>query len=218
MDSHQFALFIPTALLLALAPGPDNLGVLALGVSSGLRASLGFALGCAAGCLNHTLLSVIGLTALLSASPLALQALKIAGALYLAWIGLQSLKQARRSASPLQHAGLSKGIPQAFGVTFRRGLLANALNPKVALFFLAFLPQFITPGGWTSPVQLAVLGISFALCSASVFVIIALGSGRLGDLLKRSLLIHRGLEAVSGLVFIGLALRLASADLTPMKR
>lgn len=215
MSASQLALFLPVALLLAMAPGPDNLGVLALAVSSGRRMSLGFALGCASGCLNHTLLSMIGVAALIAASPIALQVLKTCGALYLTWIGWQGLRQLRRSddGGPIEMAR----EPDSFLTGFRRGLIANSMNPKVVLFFLAFLPQFVSPNGWATPWQLGVLGLLFALCAALVFGAISLGAGSIGGLLRRRPAIRRWLDAVAGLIFIGLALRLLGTDIGPAR-
>ncbi|MDQ7989509.1 MAG: LysE family translocator [Candidatus Dactylopiibacterium sp.] len=214
MTAGQLALFLPVALLLALIPGPDNLAVLALSISRGRRLGLGFALGCAAGCLNHTVLSMIGVAALLSASPAALWLLKTGGALYLAWIGWQSLRAA--GAAPHDETAPAPALAPAaerFATGFRRGLFANALNPKVGLFFLAFLPQFVSPQGWPAPWQLGVLGVCFTLCSALVFVLIALAASGLGGVLRQRPGVRRALDAVAGCVFVGLALRLLASDL-----
>ena len=209
MNSEALLLFIPTALLLALAPGPDNLGVLALGLSAGRRASFGFALGCAAGCLNHTLLAVLGVSALIAASASAFRLLQWAGAAYLIWIGWQSLRQRLRPNSTTQ-ADLRHD--QHFLPHFKRGLIANAINPKVALFFLAFLPQFVRPGGWATSLQLALLGGIFACISASVFCALAAGSGWIGAWLQRSPRAFPLLQGATGLLFIALALRLVLTD------
>lgn len=215
MSASQLALFLPVALLLAMVPGPDNLGVLALAVSSGRRMSLGFALGCASGCLNHTVLSMIGVAALIAASPLALQILKTCGALYLAWIGWQGVRQLwRQSGSGMAEA---ERAPDSFVTGFRRGLIANSMNPKVVLFFLAFLPQFVSPDGWATHWQLGVLGALFALCAALVFSAISLGAAPLGGLMRRRPAIRRWLDGVAGVIFIGLALRLLGSDLGPAR-
>jgi len=205
---EQLALFVPAALLLALAPGPDNLAVLALGLSGGRQASLGFALGCAAGCLNHTLLAALGVTALIAASPLAFRALQILGAAYLVWMGWEALRS--RGAS-LANAGPRASGNGGFGRYFARGLFANAINPKVALFFLAFLPQFVLAGGWPPPAQIGVLGGIFGLCAALVFSLIALFAARIGGWLRARHALTVWLDRATGLLFIGLGLRLALA-------
>lgn len=208
MSTHQLLLFLPTALLLAIAPGPDNLGVLALALSSGRRASVGFALGCAAGCLNHTLLAAVGVSALIATSATAFAALQWLGAAYLVWIGWKSLRSAFSRHS--ETVGQDRG-PDLFLPHFRRGLIANAVNPKVALFFLALLPQFVRVEGWPVAVQLTVLGTLFALSAALVFSAIALGAGAIGNWLARRRGAYRALHGATGVLFIGLALRLALA-------
>lgn len=211
----QLALFLPVAFLLSLAPGPDNLTVLSLGLSRGRAASLGFAMGCAAGCLNHTLLAALGVSALIAASPTAFRTLQYAGAAYLCWLGWQALKSygARLAARPAE----GQAVPAAarFGSYFRRGLIASAINPKVGLFFLALLPQFVEAASVPPAAQIAVLGIVFALVAASVFGVIAVTAGQLGAWLQRRSTVTRWLDHATGLLFIGLGLRLALADLPP---
>ena len=209
MTAEQLALFIPAALLLALAPGPDNLGVLALGISSGRPASLGFALGCAAGCLNHTLLAALGVTALIAASPLAFKVLQFLGAAYLLWIGWQALRSRGASLAAVDARG-SEGA--GFARYFARGLVANAINPKVALFFLAFLPQFVLAKGWPPAVQIGVLGGVFGLCAAIVFSTIAVFAARIGAWLRARQALTIWLDRATGALFIGLGLRLALAS------
>ncbi len=222
MTFAQLLIFLPMALLLALAPGPDNLGVLALGVSRGRAEALGFALGCAAGCLNHTLLAALGVSALIAASPLAFTLLQYAGAAYLIWIGLQALRSRGASLSQLDAAPAKMDDAQqdpgrfilaGCGPYFKRGLIANAINPKVALFFLAFLPQFVKVGQWPAAAQIAIFGIFFALVAASVFCAIALSAARLGHWLRGRERLALWLDRATGGLFIALGLRLASANI-----
>lgn len=214
MHLDQFLLFISTALLLALAPGPDNFGVLGLGISTGRRAAMGFALGCAAGCLNHTLLAVVGVSALLAASPIALKAAQWIGAAYLCWIAFQILRNVLARRGFAVATGNAQDADR-FLPHFRRGLIANAINPKVAIFFLAFLPQFLSPSGWPAWAQLSVLGLLFALCSGLVFGSIALGADWIGARLRDNPVIQNLLEATTALLFLGLAVRLLCSDLRP---
>lgn len=209
MTPEQLALFVPAALLLAVAPGPDNLGVLALGISSGRPASLGFALGCATGCLNHTLLAALGVTALIAASPVAFRVLQYAGAAYLLWIGWQALHSRGASLGGVDARQRAGG---GFGRYFTRGLVANAINPKVALFFLAFLPQFVLAHGWPPAAQIGMLGGLFGLCAAIVFSAIALFAARIGAWLRRRQALTVWLDRATGALFIGLGLRLALAS------
>ncbi|MBI1905333.1 MAG: LysE family translocator [Rhodocyclales bacterium] len=199
--------FTLTSLLLAVAPGPDNLGVLSLGLSRGRRAASGFAFGCAAGCLVHTLLAAVGVSALIAASPTAFTALKLIGAaylLYLAW-------QAFRSSGGVRLAAAGGDAERRFWPYVGRGLIANAINPKVALFFLAFLPQFITHDTQAGA-QIVLLGSIFMLSAMLVFQLLALFSGALGAWLQRRARVGVWLDRLTGTLFVGLAARLALAQ------
>jgi threonine/homoserine/homoserine lactone efflux protein len=200
MTPDQILLFLGAALLLALAPGPDNLGVLALGISRGRREALGFAVGCAAGCLNHTLLAVLGISALIAASPAAFRALQLLGATYLVWIGVQALRAQGPSLVQLDAPAASTG----FAPYFRRGLIANAINPKIALFFLSFLPQFVRADGWSTPAQIAMFGALFAVTAAAVFGAIAWAAGPIGAWLRRRERVARWLDRATGGLFLTL--------------
>lgn len=203
---HDLALFVGAALLLNLTPGPDMLFVAGTSAARGRRAGLLAALGVGAGCLFHTLLAAVGLSALLAASELAFNAVKWAGAGYLVWTGLQMLWVRRRDpAAPAAE-------PARSGNPFWQGALTNALNPKVALFFLAFLPQFIDAGAPGQAMALLVLGTLFNLGGTGVNLVIAWvasgvasglsqrgGAGRLGPWLQR----------LAGAMFVGLGVKLA---------
>ncbi|GAA5183799.1 LysE family translocator [Niveibacterium umoris] len=202
MTFDQIALFLGAAFLLALAPGPDNLGVLALGISRGRAEALGFALGCAAGCINHTLLAVLGVSALIAASPLAFKVLQMAGAAYLIWIGIQALRS--RGTSLARNRAPQAG--SGFRPYFMRGLIANAINPKVGLFFLSFLPQFVRHSGWSTPAQLAAFGALFAVMAALVFGTFAMAAGPIGTWLRRRERVTVWLDRTTGGLFVGLGL------------
>ncbi len=195
--------FLGTALLVTAAPGPDNLGIIGLGLSRGRNAALGFALGCTLGCLTHTLWATLGVAALVMASPVAFTVLKFAGAAYLIYLGVQALRS--------RGSGLAETKPGPSTQFLARGFIANAINPKVALFFLAFLPQFVDA---TSPVprQMATLGLLFALVTVVVFGPLALFSGVVGDWLRRTPGASIWLDRLTGILFVGLAVRLAFAQ------
>lgn len=202
LDPAQLWGFLAAAMLVTLAPGPDNLMVLSLSLARGRKQGVVFALGCAAGCLNHTALAALGVGALIAASPAAFTALKIAGGLYLAWLGIQALR----------HAGSAQAAAAAEGdcrKLFLRGLMANAVNPKVVLFFLAFLPQFVDPTRGDAPWQMAALGLIFTVQGAMLFGLIGLGGGHLGQVLSRNPAIKPWLDRVAGITFIGIGARLA---------
>lgn len=206
LPMHDLALFIGAALLLNLTPGPDMLFVAGSAAARGRRAGLLAALGVGAGCLFHTLLAAVGLSALLAASDLAFNAVKWAGAGYLVWTGAQMLLAPRRD-SPAAGSELPRS-----GHPFWQGALTNALNPKVALFFLAFLPQFIDAGAPGQALALLVLGTLFNLGGTGVNLVVAWvasgvasglsqhgGAGRLGPWLQR----------LAGAMFVGLGVKLA---------
>lgn len=202
----QTAGFLLAALLVTLAPGPDNLLVLSLGMARGRRQGIAFGLGCAAGCLNHTLLAALGISALIAASPAAFAVLKTAGGLYLVWLGIQAIRNARPSS-----ATTPASAPENIGQLFRKGLIANAINPKVILFFFAFLPQFVDHARGAAGLQIAQLGLLFTLQAALVFAAIGWFAGRIGERLARSPRLGLWLDRVAGGVFVLLGARLLSA-------
>lgn len=201
LDGGHAAGFLLAAVLITLAPGPDNLMVLGLGLSRGRRLGLVFGLGCAMGCLSHTLLAAVGISAMIAASPTLFTLFKVAGGLYLVWLGLRAL----RSHGAAEAAAGPEGGGWAL---FRRGLLANAINPKVALFFLAFLPQFVAPDKgavWWQTIQ---FGVLFTLQAAVLFAMVGWFSGHVGRWLARTPAAKRWLDRVSGCVFLAFGARL----------
>jgi len=202
----QLAAFLLASVAVTASPGPDNLMVLGLGMSRGRAAGIAFGLGCGLGCLSHTLLAVVGVGALVAASPLAFTALRIGGGLYLAWLGLQCLRSRGGSRVP-QADGAGPGLR----ALFLRGVMANAINPKVILFFLSFLPQFVSPNGGPVSAQLAVLGVVFTAQAALLFALLGAFAGTVGQWLNRRPSAGLWLDRIAGLIFIGLGLRLIIA-------
>ncbi|MDR2244465.1 MAG: LysE family translocator [Burkholderiales bacterium] len=213
---EQSLLFLAAAVLLTLAPGPDNLMVVSLGMARGRRAGVAFGLGCALGCLSHTLLAVLGVSAVIAASPHAFTALRVIGGVYLIWLGVTVLKSTwRRTVEPITisaetpSASLTQAFQQAAAPTlFTRGLIANGVNPKVIVFFLAFLPQFVEPARGSVGLQLASLGLLFTLQSVLIFSTIGFLAGSLGQRLARHPRIALWLNRLAGAVFVGLGVRL----------
>lgn len=206
LTSAQAFAFLLTAVLLTVTPGPDNLMVLSVGMSRGKAAGIAFGLGCALGCLSHTALAVAGVSALVAASPLAFMLLKTAGGAYLAWLGVQALR----------HAGAARLASGAGGTDtlqrlFVKGLIANAINPKVALFFLSLLPQFVDASRGQVQWQLAALGVLFAAQAALLFGLLGHFSGAVGAWLQRRPAAGRWLDRMAGGVFIALGLRMMVA-------
>jgi len=205
---EQLLPFLLTAVLLTATPGPDNLMVLSVGASRGRRLGMAFGLGCAAGCLSHTLLASLGVSAVLAASPVAFTALRWLGGAYLVWLGIGALRS--RGGVGLPVAG-ADAVGDSAARQFAKGVLANAINPKVVLFFLSFLPQFVVPAQGSVPLQMAVLGLVFTLQAAVLFGALGWFAGGIGQWLQRRPRAGLWLDRVSGVVFVGLGLRMALA-------
>ena len=203
LSPEQFLAFLLAAALITASPGPDNLMVLSLGLSRGRLQGTVFGLGCALGCLSHTLLAVVGVSALIAASPWAFTALKFCGGAYLIWLGVGALRSrggGRVGAGATADTTLSR--------LFLKGVFANAINPKVVLFFLSFLPQFVVPSQGPVAGQLAALGVIFTLQAALLFGLLGWFSGSMGQWLNRSPAAGMWLDRIAGAVFVGLGLRL----------
>jgi len=206
LDLVQTGSFLAAAIAVTLAPGPDNLMILSLGLARGRRAGLAFGLGCALGCLSHTTLAVLGVGALIAASPIAFLALQIVGGLYLIWLGIGAWRARPELAQAMAPNRQDSAVWRLFG----RGLIANAINPKVVLFFLAFLPQFVVVGQGET-IQIAALGGLFTLQALVLFGLIGWFSGAVGQWMGRSPGAARRLDRIAGTIFIALGLRLILA-------
>ncbi|MFC4929822.1 LysE family translocator [Massilia sp. GCM10023247] len=203
---EQFLGFLLAAILLTASPGPDNLMVLGLGMSKGRRQGMVFGLGCALGCLSHTLLAVIGVSAAIAASPAAFTALRVGGGLYLVWLGIGAL----RSQGGQSAAGAA-APPQSLRSLFMKGLLANAINPKVVLFFLSLLPQFVVPANGQVAGQMLALGLTFTLQAAILFGLLGYFAGAVGGWLERKPGAGKWLDRAAGGVFIALGVKLIAS-------
>lgn len=206
--------FFGVSVLLGLTPGPDNLFVLLQSAQRGWRAGMAVVLGLCAGLVVHTAAVALGLAAVFAASAMAFTVLKYCGAAYLAYLAWQALRAPAATAQePASAPGCQgkQGGP-SLGRMVGRGMVMNLTNPKVLVFFLAFLPQFADPARGSVALQLMVLGVVFMLATLLVFGAIACFSGGFGALLQRSARAQTVLNRVAGLVFLGLAVRLATAE------
>ena len=212
MPFDQLLLFIAAGLLLNLTPGPDVLYIVSHALRSGARAGMVAALGITAGCFVHIFAAAVGVSALMAASATAFTLLKWVGAAYLVYVGLRLLRPgpvavvdlgvAPAHAAPLQD-------PKAYRNIFLRGFWTNALNPKVALFFLAFVPQFITPQMDNKPLAFLLLGLLFNFNGLWVNFGWA---GAAAWLARRSALVQRSmgwLDRAAGALFVGFGIKLA---------
>lgn len=198
--------FFSVSVLLALAPGPDNVFVMLQSAMRGRTAGMLVVLGLCTGLLVHTGAVALGLAALFAASALAFAVLKFVGAGYLVYLAWQAFR------APVGVAGGGKAERLSHRQMYLRGIVMNVTNPKVAIFFLAFLPQFARPDNGSLVLQMLWLGGVFIVATLLVFGAIAYFSGAFGALLNRSARAQRLLNRLSALVFVGLAVRLASAQ------
>ena len=200
---QQIAAFLAASMLITLAPGPDNLLVVSLGVARGRKPGVAFGLGCAAGCINHTLLAALGVSALILASPTAFLVLKLLGGLYLVWLGSKAILRARAAVS------IAAEVPaENNSQLFLKGLVANAINPKVILFFLAFLPQFVDATTTQPDRQVALLGLLFTVQAAIIFGAMGWFAGSIGERLARYPMWSVRLQWLTGIIFLAIGLRL----------
>ena len=209
----ELALFAAAVAVLNATPGVDFLLTVTRTVQGGARAGLAAALGIGAGCVLHALAAAFGLAALLAVQPAAFIALQWAGAAWLAWLGLGLLRRAWRGApEAAAAAGAARGPAQALWAEFRTGLLTNVLNPKVALFFLAFLPQFVPAAAPSKTAAFLLLGAWFAVQGTLFLALLVLLASRLARW-QAAAAARRALGTLGGLLFIALALRLLGARL-----
>ncbi len=206
MTTSTVLYFLGASVALTIAPGPDNTFVVAQGVSRGRKAAIITALGMCSGVSVHTAAAALGISALLYSSATAFMVLKYAGAAYLLYLAYKSLKEQQI----LLPSGTVDG--QTWRVMFRRGFIMNVVNPKVALFFLAFLPQFVTGRSGDTSWQIFILGLLFMVQAAVVFSAIGYLSGSVGDLVARKPRVARYFGWLTAGVFASLGVRLALAE------
>jgi len=202
-DFNSLLVFIGAGLLLNITPGPDVLYIVGRSIGQGRVAGLVSVLGIATGSLFHVASAALGLSALMLALPLAYDGVRYAGAAYLVWLGLRAIGS---RSSPLH---VQRVEPERLGRVFRQGVLTNMLNPKVALFFLAFLPQFTNPANGPVSLQVALLGLIFIGNGTIVCLAYALAASWLGEWLQTRYGVATWLNRAMGGLFIGLGVRLA---------
>ncbi len=198
----DIGMFLLAAMALTIAPGPDNITVLTRGIAQGRQAALVSACGFASGLLVHSLLAVLGFAALMKAYPTAYMVLRYAGALYLLYLGGRLLM----STGAIFVHGLNDTGP--LKRVYWQSVVASALNPKVTLFFIAFLPQFVNAQAGNTVWQMGVLAILFIMQALIIFSAIALCSGMIGSYLQRHLNSSTYLNRLAGCAFIGLGIRM----------
>ncbi len=196
VDPSTLLLFAAASATLVAVPGPAVVYILTRSIAHGRSAGIVSALGIETGALVHVAAAVAGISALVASSATAFAVVKYAGAGYLILLGVQRL----RSNGDLTLADLP---PESKARLFRQGVVVNALNPKVAVFFVAFLPQFVDPGHAVAP-QVALLGVLFVAVATAIDFAWALAAGSVGERLRRSLRVRLWLDRASGATLIGL--------------
>ncbi|QGW80703.1 LysE family translocator [Variovorax paradoxus] len=201
------ALFLVAVLALFLSPGPNMAFVLSHGVAHGPRGGFAAALGISSADLVHTLFAATGVTALVAAWPPSFDLLRYAGALYLLWLAVQSLRS-NNSGLP----GGTRAQPSAFARIVRMAFFNNLVNPKALLFFMVFLPQFVDPAGGSVPLQLVQLGVMLSAAALVFNTVLGACSGQVGRWLQRRPGAERFQRGLLALVMVGLAIRLLLLD------
>ena len=197
--------FLGASIALTLAPGPDNIFVITQGISRGRKSAIVTALGMCSGVSVHTTAAAFGISAVFYSSAIAFTVVKSAGAAYLLYLAFKTLKE--RSAIRL--AAVDE-LPAA--ALFRRGFVMNVLNPKVAMFFLAFLPQFVTPSAGRIPLQMLLLGLIFMVQAVVIFCLIGYFAGSIGNFFLARPRVARYFDWLTAGVFASLGVRLALAE------
>ena len=203
---HNFGLFLAAGILLNVTPGPDTAYILGRSIAQGRDAGVASALGIGVGSILHTCAAALGLSAILATSALAFGAIKLLGGAYLVFLGIKML---------LDH-GKHLRLPSKFRrrtnlAAFRQGILTNVLNPKVALFFLAFLPQFIDPASNTKVIAFLLLGFTFVTTGTTWCLILACFAATFSERLRTDEAIGQWLNRTVGALFVFLGARLATA-------
>jgi RhtB (resistance to homoserine/threonine) family protein len=203
---HDFGLFLAAGILLNLTPGPDTAYILGRSIAQGREAGIASALGICVGSIFHTCAAALGLSAILATSALAFVAIKLLGGAYLIFLGIKMLLDRRKHLS----------LPTNFrrrttAAAFRQGVFTNILNPKVALFFLAFLPQFIDPASNMKVLAFLSLGLTFVTTGTIWCLLLAWFASVFSERLRGNETIEQWLNRAAGALFVFLGLRLASA-------
>jgi threonine/homoserine/homoserine lactone efflux protein len=202
LGTHDLPAFLLASFLLWITPGPDTMYILARSLSQGLRAGVMSVLGISTGIMIHTAGAAFGLSALLATSAVAFEVVRYGGAFYLIYLGIQALR--KRQATLATPEVIRTGTWRIY----RQGMLTNVLNPKVALFFLAFLPQFIDPVAGRGPTPFLFLGCLFVVGGTLWCLGVVAMSVRATRAIRRNASVVAWLERVSGCVYIGLGLNL----------
>lgn len=202
----NYILFITSSVLLILAPGPDIIFTITQGVTNGKKAGVFSAIGLSLGNLVHTFAAAFGLSVIFKTSTVAFTLFKIFGAAYLFYLAYKAIKHrnepliANTDCEEINHSSL-----------LIRGFIMNVLNPKVALFFLAFIPQFVNPESGSVAMQMIILGLTFIVLTVIIFGLFGYFAGSFGDWILKKPLFSKYMNVASATIFIGLGVKLLTA-------
>jgi threonine/homoserine/homoserine lactone efflux protein len=205
MTASTLLYFLCASVALTISPGPDNIFVMTQGITRGRKQAIVTALGMCSGVSVHTAMAALGISAIFYSSALAFNIVKYAGAAYLLYLAYKTLKE--RSS-----IHLSQTVDLPAGALFKRGFIMNVLNPKVAMFFLAFLPQFVTPGSEQFALQMMLLGFLFMLQAIFIFCLIGYFAGSIGQFILSRPKVAKYFDWLTAGVFASLGIRLALAE------
>ncbi|MBI3152491.1 MAG: LysE family translocator [Chloroflexi bacterium] len=206
LEPAKFGLFAAISWALILAPGPDMLYVITRGMAHGRRAGIVSAVGVICGILVHTTAAALGITLIFQTSAFAFLVVKYLGAIYLIYLGFKAWRDKITFSLQTSTSGVSSRI------LFWQGLLSNVLNPKIAIFFLAFLPQFVDQGNNQVPLQMAILGLTFACFGLCFLAVVGYSAGAIGGWLMRRPYYTQFLQRLAGGILIGLGVQLAFTE------
>ena len=206
IDPTTFITYIAIVLGFVFIPGPATLLTIARATSSGTQVGIATGAGIAAGDVMHTVMAIIGISAIIAASAALFSIIKFLGAAYLIYLGIRAILEKAMANMP------SGVLRITAGKAFRQAILAEVLNPKTALFFLAFLPQFVQPGNGPVLLQLTILGVVFVILGLVSTVVFAVSAGGIGNILRRNPIVLKWQGKVVGIIYISLGIRLALQD------
>lgn len=219
MNPETVTAFFTASLLLAAAPGPDNILVLTQSAFYGRKTGILITLGLCTGLLGHTAAVVLGVAALIKSSALAFSILKLTGAAYLLYLAWKSVRpsvssgiQESASESDMSSSEKLRKTPESAWKLYTKGIFMNITNPKVAMFFIAFFPQFVDPKAGNVNIQMIMLGLLFILATVIVFGSIAMTAGTIKDILFESEKTKKIIDWLAASVFAGLAVKLAVSE------
>jgi len=204
IEMSNLFIFMGATILLCLAPGPDNIYVMTQGITRSKKAAFITTLGLSSGIILHTTAAALGISVIFQTSQLAFDLVKFAGAIYLVYLAFMAFKHRNE---PLTFG--KKESAKDLKSLYVKGFIMNILNPKVSIFFLAFLPQFVNPQNGNIPLQMVILGVVFMICTIVIFTSIGVVSNKLGEKIVSNPSVGKYLNIITSGVLLSLGLKLA---------